>query len=231
MPKGIYNTATLQQQFDSETGEELYIMLSEDEDGRIHKDVFRKSEISQEDIDSGKARIYYDYVGIPMEGLFQEMMHFGKTLAKMNFKEFKKLWDNPNDRKFLLLGLHDQFLMAMLMFFVTFIFGNEMEDVKNPWDPVEVSRKVREMGPAAQIAFNVLQGSTVDAQFIGLARGNQGILQSMAADPPLMTAVQRFGRTNLKLIQGKQSFAYTAAQNIGAIRTFQGLIKNLDEEE
>ena len=231
MPKGIYNTATLQQQFDSETGEELYIMLSEDEDGRIHKDVFRKSEISQEDIDSGKARIYYDYDGIPMEGLFQEMMHFGKTLAKMNFKEFKKLWDNPNDRKFLLLGLHDQFLMAMLMFFVTFIFGNEMEDVKNPWDPVEVSRKVREMGPAAQIAFNVLQGSTVDAQFIGLARGNQGILQSMAADPPLMTAVQRFGRTNLKLIQGKQSFAYTAAQNIGAIRTFQGLIKNLDEEE
>jgi hypothetical protein len=91
MPKGIYNTATLQQQFDPETGEELYIVLSEDEDGSIHKDVLRKSEVSQEDIDTGKARIYYDYNGIPMEGLFQEMMHFGKSLAKLDFKEFKKL--------------------------------------------------------------------------------------------------------------------------------------------
>lgn len=231
MPKGIYNTATLQQQFDPETGEELYIVLSEDEDGSVHKDVFRRSEVSQEDIDTGKARIYYDYNGIPMEGLFQEMMHFGKSLAKLDFKEFKKLWDNPNDRKFLLLGLHDQFLMAMLMFFITFMFGSEMEDVKNPWDPVEVGRKVREMGPAAQIAFNVLQGSTIDAQFIGLARGNQGIVQSMAANPPLLMAVKRFGTTNWKMIQGKQSFAYTASQNIGAIRTLQGTIKQLSEDD
>ena len=52
------------------------------------------------------------------------------------------------------------------------------------------------MGPAAQIAFNVLQGSTIDAQFIGLARGNQGIVQSMAANPPLLTAIKRFGTTN-----------------------------------
>jgi predicted NBD/HSP70 family sugar kinase len=87
------------------------------------------------------------------------------------------------------------------------------------------------MGPAAQIAFNVLQGSTIDAQFIGLARGNQGIVQSMAANPPLLTAIKRFGSTNLKMIQGKQSFAYTASQNIGAIRTLQGTIKQLSEDD
>ena len=32
------------------------------------------------------------------------------------------------------------------------------------------------------------------------------------------------------MITGKQSFVYTASQNIGAIRTFQGVIKQLDEE-
>lgn len=132
MPKGIYNTATLKQQFDPETGEELYIIPTEDADGRIHKDVVRRSEITQKDIDSGHARLYYDYDGIPMEGLFQEMLHFGKTIATMDFKEFEKLWNNPDDRKFFLLALHDQFLMAMLMFFITFLFGENAEDVKHP---------------------------------------------------------------------------------------------------
>lgn len=231
MPKGIYNTATLKQQFDTETGEELYQIATEDSDGRIHRDILRKSEVSQEDIDSGRARVYYDYEGIPMEGLFQELTHFGKSIAKMDFKEFKKLWDNPDDRKFFLLGLHDQFLMAMLMFLVTFLFGSNIEDVKNPWDPVEVGRKIREMGPTAQLAFNVLQGSTVDAQFIGLAGGNNGVLPSLAANPPLYTAIQRFSSTNMKMIQGKQSFAYTAAQNIGAIRTFQGTLKQLNAND
>lgn len=231
MPKGIYNTAMLKQQFDEETGEELYMIATEDSDGRLHRDIVRRSEISQEDIDSGHARLYFDYEGIPMEGLFQELGHFGKTLAKMDFKEFKKLWDNPDDRKFFLLALHDQFLMAMLMFFVTFLFGSNMEDVNKPLNVAEVSRKVRDLGPAAQLAFNVLQGSTVDAQFFGIAGGNSGILQSMAANPALLTAFQRFSRTNMRMLQGKQSFAYTAAQNIGAIRTFQGTLKQLNEEE
>ena len=33
------------------------------------------------------------------------------------------------------------------------------------------------------------------------------------------------------MIQGKQSFAYTASQNIGAIRTLQGTIKQLSEDD
>lgn len=87
------------------------------------------------------------------------------------------------------------------------------------------------MGPAAQLAYNVFQGSTVDAQFIGLAGGNNGVLQSLAANPPLLTALQRFSATNMKMIQGKQSFAYTASQNIGAIRSFQGTLKQLSDND
>jgi len=51
------------------------MIATEDSDGRLHRDIVRRSEISQEDIDSGHARLYFDYEGIPMEGLFQELCH------------------------------------------------------------------------------------------------------------------------------------------------------------
>lgn len=228
MPAGIYNTSTLKQQFDPITKEELYQTISYDEEGKPVRNIVRKSQVSQEEIDNGNARLYYDYEGIPMEGLFQEMTHFAKSIATLDFKKFKELWDNPTDRGFLLLGLHDQFIMALLMFLATFIFGN-IVDADHPWNPVEVGRKIRDYGPVEQLAYNVLQGSTVDAQFIGMAGGNNGILQSMGANPPLLTAIKRFSSTNMKMIQGKQSLAYTTSQNFGAIRTFQGVIKNFDK--
>lgn len=229
MPEGTYNTELLKQQFDPITGEELYQVISEDEEGKIVRDIVRKSQLTQEQIDNDNARIYYDYEGIPMEGLFQEMLQFTRTITSWNFDEFKRMWNDPIDRAYFLLGLHDQFLMAFMMFLVTFVFGKGL-DAKHPLNPTEVGRLVRNAGPIEQIAFNVIQGSTVDAQFYGLGAGNSGILQSMAADPPFLTAISRFATTNMKMITGKQSFAYTASQNIGAIRTFQGLLKNLNEE-
>ena len=186
--------------------------------------------ITQEEIDKGDARVYYDYEGIPMEGLFQEFLHFGKALAKMDFKTFKELWDNPTDRGFFLLALHDQFLMALLMMLATFVFGN-VADAEHPWNIAEVSREMKKMGPLQQVAFNVIEGSTVDAQFIGLGGGNQGILQGMASNPPTLTAVKRFISTNARMINGKQSLPFTAAQNIGAIRTFQGVLKDIDPRQ
>lgn len=228
MPQGIYNTEMLKQQFDPVTGEELYMKISYDETGRPQRDIVRKSQVTQQEIDNGEVRVYYDYEGIPMEGLFQESLHFVKSLAKMDFKEFKKLWDNPTDRGFFLLALHDQVFMALLMMLATFIFGSA-NDVEHPWNIAEVSKEMRKKGPLSQLAWNVIEGSTVDAQFFGLAGGNSGVVQSMAANPALFTAAQRFAVSNWNMITGKQSFAYTASQNIGAIRTFQGTIKQLDE--
>ena len=102
--------------------------------------------------------------------------------------------DDPTRRGYLYLALHDQFIMALLMFLVTFLFG-EATDVKHPLSPMEVGRKVRDMGPISQIAYNVVQGSTLDAQFLGLA-SQGGILGNLFTNPPLLTSVQRFARTN-----------------------------------
>jgi hypothetical protein len=91
MPAGIYNTSTLKQQFDPITKEELYQTISYDSEGKPIRNIVRKSQVTQDMIEKGEARLYYDYEGIPMEGLFQETLKFGKTIATMDFKKFKEL--------------------------------------------------------------------------------------------------------------------------------------------
>ena len=86
------------------------------------------------------------------------------------------------------------------------------------------------MGPLTQIAYNVLQGSTMDAQFLGLS-GQGGIIGNLATNPPMLTAVQRFAKTNWQMITGKSSLPYVASQNIGAIRSFQGVLKEFNSED
>ena len=81
MPEGIYNTDTLKQQFDPVTGEALYAIITEDEEG-FHRDIIRESELTEEQ--KKDARLYYDYDGIPMQGLFQESIQFMKDLMSFN---------------------------------------------------------------------------------------------------------------------------------------------------
>ena len=225
MPEGIYNTDTLKQQFDPVTGESLYAIITEDDEG-FHRDIIRESELTEEQ--KAVAQLYYDYEGIPMQGLFQESIQFMKDLLSFDSETWKHLMDDPTRRGYLYLALHDQFIMALLMFLVTFLFG-EATDVKHPLSPMEVGRKVRDMGPISQIAYNVVQGSTLDAQFLGLA-SQGGILGNLFTNPPLLTSVQRFARTNWQMITGKSSLPYVAAQNVGAIRSFQGVLKQFNPE-
>lgn len=225
MPEGVYNTELLKQQFDPVTGEALYSVITEDEDG-FHRDIIRESALTEEQ--KKDAVLYYDYEGIPMQGLLQETWQFTKDILSFDKEKWDNLMSDPTRKGYLYLALHDQMIMALLMFLATFFFG-EMTEANKPLDPTSVGRKVREMGPLTQVAYNVIQGSTMDAQFLGLS-GNSGVIGNMVQNPPMVTAVQRFVRTNWQMITGKSSLPYVASQNIGMIRSFQGTLKNLNEE-
>ena len=229
MPEGVYNTETLKQQFDPVTKEALYMVITEDEDG-VHRDIVRESKLNELSEEQRKnALLYYDYDGIPMQGLLQETWQFTKDILSFDKEKWNKLWEDPTRRGYLYLALHDQFILALLMFLVTFLFGEGVE-ANHPLDPVEVGRKIKNMGPLTQIAYNVLQGSTMDAQFLGLS-GQGGIIGNLATNPPMLTAVQRFAKTNWQMITGKSSLPYVASQNIGAIRSFQGVLKEFNSED
>jgi len=229
MPEGVYNTETLKQQFDPVTNEALYMIINEDEDG-VHRDIVRESKLKDlSEEQRNNVLLYYDYEGIPMQGLLQEMWQFTKDIMSFDRETWNKLWEDPTRRGYIYLAIHDQFILALLMFLITALFG-EGVDAKNPLNIAEVGRKVRDMGPLTQVAYNVLQGSTMDAQFLALS-GQGGVIGNLATNPPMLTAVQRFVKTNWNMITGKSSLPYVASQNIGAIRSFQGVLKEFNSDD
>lgn len=221
MPQGVHNSEMLKQQFDPETGEELYQIIEEDEDGNPHRKIVRKSQLTQEQLNKDQARVYYDYEGIPMNGLLAEQVRFFKDIATMNFADMKALWENPQDRGFFLIGLHDQWLMMLLAFLVTFITG-EFADVNEPLDPSKVRAAVKKMGPTEQLAFNVIWGSTQDSQF-------QNIVGAFTQNPPMVTQVTRFLNSSWQVMSGTHTIPYALTQNFGAIRNFQGIVKDTEK--
>ena len=78
------------------------------------------------------------------------------------------------------------------------------------------------MGPAEQLAYNVIWGSTQDSQF-------QNILGQFAQNPPLITQLQRFATSNWQVITGQHSIPYIFTNNVGMIRNFNGLVLNAEE--
>lgn len=221
MAKGIHNTELLKQQFDPETGEELYQVITYDEDNNPHRKIKRKSEVTQEEIDNNNARVYYDYEGIPMNGILWESATFMKHLLTLDGEKLKEMWNNPVDRGYLLIGLHDQFIMMLLAFIVTFITG-EFADVDEPTNPAKVRAAIRKMGPVEQLTYNVLWGSTQDSQI-------NNIIGNFTQNPPLITQIQRFGTSCWQAVTGTHSIPYIFTNNIGAIRNFNGLVLTAED--
>lgn len=72
MHEGVYNTEQLQQQFDN-NGKPLYVKYGYDENNEPYKDVLLESEYNNlSDEDKKSCRLYYDYTGMPMQGMLQE---------------------------------------------------------------------------------------------------------------------------------------------------------------
>ena len=221
MSAGVHNTDLLKQQFDPETGEELYQVITYDEENNPHRKIKRKSELTEEEVNSNNARLYYDYEGIPMNGLLWETGHFTKALLTFDQEKINEIWNNPTERGYLLLALHDQFIMGLLTLLVTFLTG-EFADVDKPLDASKVRAAIRNMGPAEQLAYNVVWGSLQDSQF-------HNIIGNFAQSPPLWNQLSKFGVSSWQVITGKHTVPYLFTNNIGAIRNFQGLVLNAEK--
>lgn len=215
MHEGQYNVATLEQQYD-ENGNEMYVKFYEDAEGRAHKDIILKSEYEALNDDEKKTcRLYYDYSGLPMQGMLQESLKVYKSLITMDRQKLKELWSDPTTRAMFKLQLHDLWLMAFLTMLVTLIFG-DAEGVDEPLNPIKVRAAVKKAGPIENFAYNIITGSMADSQL-----GN--ILSSFTDKPPMISALKRFGTSSMKMITGNASIAWWLTKNIGILSDFQGM--------
>ena len=222
MKGGTYNTEMLKEQIDSVTGEKIYQHFYEDEEGAPHRDFLLESEynaLSEED--KAKCRQYYEYTGMPMEGMLQSSWSFTRALFTMDGEELKALWEDPTKRTMLKLMLHDQFLMMLAGFLITFIFGRGL-DADKPLNPFEVRKLAKQAGPATSFAYNVLAGSVEDAQF-------QNLMTNFSNKPPFIVAAQRLGTSSWDLLTGDSNLVHWATKNFGAVRDFEGLAAQLND--
>lgn len=222
MHEGIYNIATLEQQFD-DNGNPLYVKYYEDEDGTPHKDFLLESEYNNlNDEEKTTCRLYYDYSGMPMQGMLQESWNVYKSLLSMDQEKINEIWSDPTTRAMFKLQLHDMWLMALMSLLVTFIFGSAM-DVDKPLDPSKVYSAVKKTGPINNLTYNVITGAMADSQL-------PNIINAFTDRPPVASALSRFATSTMNVITGDASIAGWATRNIGAIRDFQGLADNLKNQ-
>lgn len=219
MHKGQYNVATLKQMKDA-NGDEMYVKFYDDEEGNPHKDILLKSEYEAlDEVEKNKCRLYYDYEGLPMQGMLQETVKVYKALLDFATPEgrqkLKEAWADPTTRTMFKLQWHDLFVAAMLTWLVTFLFGTA-EDVDEPLNAQKVRAAVRKAGPLENFTYSVITGSLADSQL-------QNILGSFTDDPPTVVALQKFGKTTMGLLTGDYSIAYWITKNIGALGDFQGM--------
>ena len=219
MHEGVYNTAELIQQFD-DNGKPLYVRFYEDETGAAHKEILLENEyeaLSEEE--KAKTRLYYDYTGLPMEGMLQESCKVYKSILSMDSEKIKEVWSDPTTRAMFKLQIHDLWFMAVMTFILTLIAGN-LFDANEPLSKESVRRAAKKIGPMQSFAYDVITGSMADSQL-------PNILNSFTDRPPVVTALQRFGTSSWKVITGDANIGYWMTRNVGALRDFEGLVSDM----
>lgn len=219
MKPGVYNTEHLKQQYDQESGEELWVVTEypeKDNTGLPSRKIVKKSEVKEGDI----AEPYITWQGDPMEGILQGMWAFTKAICSGDKEKLDELWKDPNKRAKLILGLHDMVFMSFIALLIKLLFAELMgED-----DVSKVARSIKDEGWLTQTSYNVLYGSVQDFPV-------WKTISTMALDlnPPMWGSVERLVKSTSQVITGDKSLAYAVTQNVGALREFQGYVKTLDE--
>lgn len=98
MTEGVYNTETIRQQFDV-NGDELYeIIRYRDKDkngnpvGRPYRDIISKREYEAlDENEKPHARLYYDYEGIPMEGMLNETLNMVNYIKNADWQQLEDI--------------------------------------------------------------------------------------------------------------------------------------------
>lgn len=188
---------------DSDTGEQIYKVMNDDGTTTFKK----SSEVTKEEIESGKAEIYMERIGITQQGQLASLVSGAKALIhfKENPEDFKEWWGNPLHRQLLVLFLCDNFVTALLMFLLNWAVGNK----KNPkYQPLKNS------GWGPRWIYGVLAGSFQDGPFINL------LGQMNSLNPPVIDQLANWYNDITSVITGKENFMYVAVDNFGMTREF-----------
>lgn len=225
MKGDVYNIEFLKQQYDPVTGEKLYEVYkfpNDDTTGMPERIIYRESELaSLSEEERNAAKPYFEWEGQPMEGLFYSSWRFVKALVSMDQKKLEEIWNDPHEKAQLILAFNDLILMALLNLIITGIFAAALgsDDYDSVWSDA------KKAGPLASMSYSVLVGMTEDGPV-------HKIIGRMISDvnPPIITSMQKLGKSCWGVITGDSSLAYALTRNIGMLSDLQGLVQSFDED-
>lgn len=209
---GTYNREKLKQQYDSETGEELYIVTTfpnEDGTGYPIRKLKTKSQVTQEEWDSGNVQNFIDWEGEPMEGVFYTMWSGINAIRHLSMDELKEIWNDPVKKANLGIFVHDMIVMMILGLIIKALFGEDtIKDIKNQnW--------------ITQWSYAVALGSTEDGNIFNIVDAMFGDL-----NPPMVTSLKRLANTTAGVITGDDTLGEFFTSNIGATRELSYLFES-----
>lgn len=203
-PNGAINIRHRHFVTDPETGEQMYDVVNDDEEfrrtGRSERRV-RASEVSQEDIDAGRARPAVNYASAPMEGMLRSVLRIPMLVIRWDQETFNKYWENPVNRSNIFMSIFDLLFGVMLMLVAQLLFGTTQD--------------LKDSGWIQRWSYSVLTGVAENGLIweIGNSIYGDGI-------PPMVSSLQQYYNNAVDLMLGDKNILYALANTFGATKQF-----------
>lgn len=196
---------------DEDTGEQLYdVATTTPEDFKKHGASKRVkfSEVSREDLISGRAKPAVDYTGAYMDGMIKTVIQIPGIIMKWDQEELNKYWNQPHVRANILGSLWDNLFMLIMALLVSQMYGTD------------TITDMDEQSWLTQWTYAVLTGITKNGVIWEVANSIYG-----DGTPPMISSLKRYYSTIQNVIFGDTNFLYAFTNTIGATRELSTIFK------
>ena len=188
----------------AENGEELWQIIDSETYGTPR--YVPRSEVTDEDIDSGKASPVWITEGTYSLGMMQATGQFLADVCTWDLDKFMEHWNNPILRGQLLNGLMDTLGLLLFLAALKAIFGEDVVNNKSEQDWI------------TQWSYGVLVGFAEDGP-INMVFGS--VVQDL--NPPSLIAIQKWAQTANSVLAGNKSIGEGLIASFGATKELTGL--------
>jgi len=200
---------------DEDSGEQLYDVTTtakeyQSSGGKAIKRV-KYSEVSKDDLISGRAKSVVEYTGAYMEGMFRTAIAIPGVIMHWNQEELEKYWNQPHVRANILGSLWDNLFMLMMFLLISQMYGT---DTVTDMD---------EQSWLTQWTYGVLTGIAKNGLIWEVANSVYG-----DGLPPMVSSLKRYYTTIHNVIFGDTNLLYAITDTFGATRELSGLFKTED---
>lgn len=150
---------------------------------------------------------YKEWEGRFMEGILWSVLDFAKSIYKLDYTEFKKLWNNQTKRANLILFLEDMILAAILAWLLGVWMNDESRDPNVVTHFFELS------------TYNALN----EAPFFATMSGMFGDL-----NPPMVNTMKNLFRQLSGVLTGDKNLFDAAVNSFGALGDVKYFMNNIE---